>query len=265
MKKFLFLNLKQNLSLSLIDLIQDYEEIHVNLLILEKNNVEVKNSVELLKKLRNKNVSCYAKEVENIIEIETIGHNVHYCWINNEELNEEFIKIINTNKEKEFFWILNDDLLKQKKEEVLLNLKRIQRPICISFTKTLLNENIVEYKKLKDLIDWLQKEWNNTLFHKEKDLYVENWVDENYLSWRDNTYYDTDEKINKNLVMGIFGDIVVADNQKNEKINILNMKKNKDCLSCEYFTFCRERGIGLIMEEMNLYECISVKFLEKNT
>lgn len=265
MKKFLFLNLKENITVNLIDFMKDYEEVHVNLLNLEKNNIQILSSIDLLKKSKNKNISYYSKKIDNIKLLEDVGHNIHYCWVNNEKFDEDFLEIVNQHTEREFFWILNDNILNFQREEVLSNLKKIKRPICISFTKTLLSENIIQYKKIKEFIKWIQQNWNNTLFNKEKELYVENWVDEKYLSWKDNLYYDTDEKINKNLVMGIFGDIVVSDKDENEKINILNMKKNKECLKCEYFTFCRERGIGLIMKETNLNECISVKFLKNNT
>ena len=262
MKNFLFLNLKEKPSEDILNIISQYKEVHLNLLNLEKMNINLEDSLSLFSKCVNKSLCIYSKDINHIIFLENMGINVHYCWVNNQKLNEDFISIVNKNKENEFFWIINDDLLEIDKEDLLFNLKKINRPICISFTKTLLGEDISNYKEIKKMISWIQENWENTLFSKEKSLYVENWVDEKYLSWQDNVYYDTEEKIEKNLVMGIYGDIVVTKDDSQEKINILNLKKNKECPSCECFTFCRERGIGLIMNEINLHECISVKFLK---
>ncbi len=265
MKKFLFINLEKVPSFESLLIANDYKEVHINLLILENHKVDIKDMFQLFEKLNHPNLYFYSKKIENIHLLEMSGNQIHYSWINNEKLDEDFIKLVNKNLNNEFFWVINDSLLAFSKEEILKNLQKIRRPICISFTKTLLNKDNLNYKKLKDLIAWIQKNWDNTLFNKEKDLYVENWVDEKYLSWKDNVYYSPEEGKVKKLVMGIYGDVAILDEQDNEKNNILNLKKNKECLFCEYFTFCRERGIGLIMKEINLHECISVNFLKNNT
>lgn len=265
MKNFLFLNLKNPISSRELSLIKDYNEIHINLLILERNNQDVSILIEELKKYVNKTISVYSSRIENIIFLEKQHITVHYCWVNNEYLSDDFLMLVNKNQKNEFFWIINDDILKYEKEILLNNLKKLKRPICIYFTKTLIDKEVQNYKKLKSFISWIQKNWINTLFEIEKDLYVENSQDQNYLSWEDNIYYDNQENIRKNLVMGVYGDVSVNISEENKKINLLNLRKNKECLSCEYFTFCRERGIGLIMNEINLHECVSVKFLKNNT
>lgn len=266
MKKYLLLNLNNNYSIEDLELILDYSEVHINLLKLEiEKNFNVKDLLNDLPKKDRSKIFFYSQEMENIKIIENFGSGVHYCIVNNKIISEEFKVHIKKNLKNEFFFIMNEDILNFDKNDILNSIKEIDRSVCFSFTEILLGKKIKDYKKIKNLIFWIQKNWNNDLFFKEQSLYVQNWFDDKYVSWEDNQYYDTNEKLIKDLVMGIYGDVVVESDKNNEIKNLLNLKKNKKCIACEYFTFCRERGIGLIMDEIKINECVSVNFLKNNT
>lgn len=254
MNQYLFLNfLEYEYNLELLDKIKQYEQIHINFC---DKNLHLNKMQDCLKTLKQ---SCKAKELflychsfEQIKLAQSLGIKIHYCYLNDSVLiNNEFHQKAQQDKEAEIFWILDNNILSQEIDKFKEVLTNWARPVCPTISGILLNDLNADYESLRQWLKNLHSEFKNPLFQKELSLEVSNW------SFNDYMYVQKDKTSCGKLIMGVFGDLLLPQNADIDLINLTTLLKTKDCRGCDYFDYCKHRGIGYIINKLNLNGCIS--------
>lgn len=255
MKNYILLDITTISDISKINL-ENYSEVHINLLRLEKSNQNIDDVLLFVaKNYIKKDVFFYSSSLANMEKIKKNNFKIHYCFFGNSLLSiENVLKEEIKKTESEVFWFPNKQSILTPKSIITKKLKEMNIPICFYITNSLI-ETDYEFEEIYKLIIEINKDWQNPLFLKEQEIEVSNWYFNDFHS-------ELDSKKNK-LVMGLFGDIPVFENENLEKINKRKMLSSKECVVCDNYEKCANRGIGLIMENFNTKKCLGIKLFKK--
>lgn len=215
-------------------------------------------------KLNNSNLYlyCFNKRQENFCLQN--GYIPHFCFLGLNILDIsrqlDLVDLKNIDNNIEVFWFPNDEVINLGIEdtvEILNTLKTLNTPICVSFSK-IFNNSLSTDKYM--FLENICKGFDNPLYFKELDLLEHEKFSEK------NFFIDDTKNIISNIVLGIFGDESVKIDAKENiiKQSFFNLRKNKKCLTCEFFEHCGTRGLGIIMLQNNIFNCIGIKKFKQN-
>ncbi|NCQ51573.1 hypothetical protein GW796_06710 [archaeon] len=259
MKNYLFANIEdKQLNSKFISIIFEFSSIHLNF----KNHLfedyDYFNNIlfDLKLKFPNKQFFLYCHNIEMVLAAKNNKFIPHYCFTNDGLKNNlTLLNLMEQDIEAEVFWILDEKILNYSVDECLSWIQNTNRAICPTFSGNLINTNILNFEKIREHVMILHHKFSNPLFKKEEHLHVSNWEYNSYVFQQNNTIYFG------NIILGMFGDIYVEDLNTIDKTNIKSLLKNNSCQKCDFFDKCKERGIGYIINSLNLNGCISYKLL----
>lgn len=188
------------------------------------------------------------------------GYIPHFCF-NKDNIHEqnrvnELKDLLLIDSSIEVFWFPGDNDITDKIEpfmDIITQLKLINHPICISFS-SIFNRAFDE--RSHSFVQKIYSAYKNPLLSKERELLeCETFSKKNYFI--DDTQSDTVQHI----ILGLHGDQILSELDNPDEI-IHQSKKHlqgvKSCLKCEYFQYCSERGIGVILSKNNINNCLGI-------
>ncbi len=177
----------------------------------------------------------------------------HICFSGEEIFSSPLLNI--SDNSLEFFWFPGIDDIFHNIDDYSSQLKKINKPICISISDIFNPE--VNHEQSRLWIKSLLETYKNPLFEKEKELLKEDGCS------KDNKYLrqENQENILKTIVLGMFGDCVIEENF--EINNLKSIIVNKDCSNCDYQELCINKGLGYSLYKNKYKGCIGIKLFNQ--
>lgn len=211
--------------------------------------------VNFLADLTDKNnIYVYASSEVEINLLALNGLKFHILIRN--DLNLEIgCKIIENNKDKEVFIEIDES---SDVKKIVAMTKQLNTNICFVITDIFNNKGnyITRYNKLITI----NSLWKNPIHNLDSILPFS--TPEHNIA----LLYNGSTVVEKNLVQGFYGDICIDKNQIEDlKIKARkNILTNKECLGCSYIDNCFDRGVGYIMEHIDIKNCLGIKIMENH-
>lgn len=258
MSNYLFLFIKCSfLNDQILEKISLFENIHIY--IEPKYRSFQKNIFQkIIQKIKNQHIYLYSFSEEDIILAKQYQFDYHFCFRKTTFLpNHPFFQLAQK-ENKENFYIIDEETVKDF-EHQLKYVKNFQQPLSFVATDLMQIHSISNYSSLYLFIQKINNNYQNPLKSIEQNINTPYWKEQQYICQNNDTIQEGF------LIMGIWGDISILVHEEQlltyQKINQATLLKNKECINCQFLNNCMQRGIGIIMKQQNIKQCIAYRLL----
>lgn len=180
--------------------------------------------------------------------------NTHISLCGNELFNPTLINLFDDSME--LFWFPSLEQIASDIQVYIDYLIKLNLPICISFNPIL--QNNIDPESFRLFVKKIHIQFKNPLYLKEQELLEEELFNQNNVILKQENNLISLQPI----VLGLYGDYSIENLDNFNKINTKSILKTKECSSCDYSTYCINRGLGYIISSLDYKGCIGIRLME---